>query len=59
MRVTSPCVSVCCMTNEFCSGCGRTLLEIAQWSTMSEEQKKYVMERVEERKQEDGTFKMG
>lgn len=59
MIVQSPCIGVCCLDEEVCEGCGRTLLEIAQWSTMSNEQRQYVMKRVEERKQENGTFQMG
>jgi len=42
--VQSPCINVCRMENGLCKGCLRTLDEIAQWSTMTDEQKELVLE---------------
>jgi predicted Fe-S protein YdhL (DUF1289 family) len=40
----SPCINICRMDphSGLCEGCLRTLDEIAQWSTASEEQKRMV-----------------
>ncbi|HEY8100909.1 MAG TPA: DUF1289 domain-containing protein [Burkholderiaceae bacterium] len=42
--VPSPCTSVCTMHPQsgLCNGCFRTLNEIAQWSTASEETKRAI-----------------
>ncbi len=42
--VSSPCISVCIMDARtgWCEGCLRTIDEIAQWSQMSDEQKRSV-----------------
>jgi predicted Fe-S protein YdhL (DUF1289 family) len=42
--VPSPCVSICRMNPEsgWCEGCGRTIDEIAQWSTMSDDDRRAV-----------------
>ena len=34
-KETSPCIGVCKIENDECVGCGRTMDEIANWSTMS------------------------
>lgn len=42
---SSPCVKICVIdpVSKLCEGCGRTLQEIAQWSSMSEAQRLAVM----------------
>jgi predicted Fe-S protein YdhL (DUF1289 family) len=43
----SPCIDVCRLDgNDRCIGCGRTLDEIARWSTMSAEEQRAVLERL-------------
>lgn len=50
-EVTSPCVNICRMDddNRYCIGCWRTLDEIKQWSTMSDDQRAAVMALLESR----------
>lgn len=46
----SPCRQLCDLSPEqMCTGCGRTLDEIRDWSTMSEQQKRECKERAEQR----------
>jgi uncharacterized protein len=49
MTVPSPCINVCRMERGLCAGCGRTLDEIAQWSTLDDEQKRAVWALLPER----------
>ena len=47
----SPCINVCKLDKDkMCIGCFRTIHEIAQWSQMTNEQKKIVVEQLEKRK---------
>jgi predicted Fe-S protein YdhL (DUF1289 family) len=48
----SPCTSVCELNYDrgICKGCFRTLDEIARWATMTAEQKREVLVRVEMRR---------
>ena len=47
-RPDSPCIAVCTtLYNEVCKGCGRTYLEVAQWTGMSEQEREVVWQRVE------------
>jgi predicted Fe-S protein YdhL (DUF1289 family) len=41
----TPCVNVCLLDSEsgLCTGCGRTLEEIATWSSMSDAERRAVM----------------
>jgi uncharacterized protein len=50
--VPSPCISLCKMDPKqgLCVGCGRTLDEIARWSSMNDAQKREVWVMLEERK---------
>ena len=50
-EVPSPCISVCQMdpATQLCSGCYRTLEEIADWSTLDDPQRLVVWERIEAR----------
>lgn len=46
--VESPCINVCKLnvTREYCIGCKRTLEELRNWSSMTEQQKLAIVERV-------------
>ncbi|KRO77640.1 DUF1289 domain-containing protein [Methylophilaceae bacterium] len=51
--VESPCVGVCQYNDEeFCSGCFRTAYEISEWSMMSKETKRKVIELLPSRMEE-------
>ena len=41
----SPCVKICVYDPErrLCSGCGRTLAEIADWASLSDEARRQIM----------------
>ncbi|TNF59852.1 MAG: DUF1289 domain-containing protein [Burkholderiales bacterium] len=54
--VPSPCVSVCQMDPDsgLCQGCWRTLDEIAGWSTLSDEDRLRVWQRIEQRQPPQG-----
>jgi predicted Fe-S protein YdhL (DUF1289 family) len=46
-RPDTPCVAVCSTTfDEICRGCGRTVVEVAHWVSMTPEQKEVVWERI-------------
>lgn len=46
-RPDTPCVAVCSTTfDEVCRGCGRTVIEVATWVVMTEEEKEAVWERI-------------
>lgn len=49
--IASPCRKICVMRPEqdVCSGCHRTLDEIARWSEMSDAERAQVMARLPER----------
>ncbi|MCM5552149.1 DUF1289 domain-containing protein [Pleomorphomonas sp. NRKKF1] len=49
--VETPCVKVCRMLEggSLCRGCGRTLDEIARWTSMSSEERRAVMAGLAER----------
>jgi len=48
--VLSPCVGVCELDADgLCAGCGRSLAEIAAWSTMDDAARLRVMERLDAR----------
>lgn len=46
MPVPSPCTNVCVLDGTICTGCGRTIEEVVNWSRLSDEQKKAVLKRV-------------
>ena len=51
--VTSPCVRNCCLNEkDICLGCFRHVEEITQWSSFTEEERKAVLEKTVNRKQE-------
>jgi predicted Fe-S protein YdhL (DUF1289 family) len=44
--IPSPCTNVCVLDGSICTGCGRTIEEVVNWSRLSEEQKKAILQRV-------------
>ena len=47
-KVTSPCIDVCKMdaNREFCLGCHRTIPEIRDWKSMSESERRALLNKV-------------
>jgi len=45
--LNSPCVGVCQIWDNKCKGCHRTMYEIVGWYDFSDEQKREVLERLE------------
>jgi len=46
-RADTPCVAVCSTTfDDVCRGCGRTVIEVAHWVSMSAEEKELVWQRI-------------
>jgi uncharacterized protein len=50
--IESPCVKVCAIdaTTGWCLGCGRSMAEIASWSTLAPERRRAVMGELDGRK---------
>ena len=48
-RVVSPCIKICTLQNDFCTGCGRTTQEIAEWTKASDKKKRDILERLPDR----------
>lgn len=50
-EIMSPCISVCKMSGQtgLCTGCHRTLDEIASWSEMSQQERRLIMEQLQQR----------
>ena len=46
----SPCIKVCTLEGNICIGCFRTQDEIREWIIYTDEQKRVVLEKLEERK---------
>jgi hypothetical protein len=55
--VPSPCVSICTMdaATGLCTGCLRTIDEIAAWSVLDDEARREVWQRIYERRDEAAT----
>lgn len=51
MSVASPCTKVCVMDPEqrYCLGCRRTLDEIAQWGSLTEDEQRAVLAQLPQR----------
>lgn len=51
-QVASPCVNICQINTEtgYCIGCMRTIDEIADWLEMSNEEKRQVLHKLEDRR---------
>jgi uncharacterized protein len=50
-NIASPCIDVCDVdsTGQFCIGCGRSMDEIARWLTVSDEERRAIIETLSER----------
>lgn len=44
--VPSPCDNTCIVDRDTCTGCGRTVDEIANWMSLSENERRKIVERV-------------
>jgi predicted Fe-S protein YdhL (DUF1289 family) len=44
--IPSPCKSICKMKDDICIGCKRSKDEIANWSKLTNEQKKSIVDRI-------------
>jgi predicted Fe-S protein YdhL (DUF1289 family) len=55
--ISSPCTKVCVIDSAsgLCSGCGRTLGEIATWGSLSEAERLAIMAELPERMKEKGS----
>lgn len=47
--VESPCVNVCKMQGDFCIGCKRTLDEIGKWFEITPEEKREIINSIQNR----------
>jgi len=51
-KIESPCIGICTLdNNDTCSGCLRTMPEIATWLTLSDERKLEILKRKSVNKQ--------
>jgi uncharacterized protein len=46
IELASPCVNICTVKDGVCIGCGRTLEEIANWTAMTNEERKLINARL-------------
>jgi uncharacterized protein len=51
----SPCIKICQLdaSGRMCIGCGRTIEEIAAWSTLDETERQAILRRLEESRRRD------
>lgn len=50
--IVSPCIRNCCLDDhDICVGCGRSLSEIARWSTSNNSEKQFILSAAAERRQ--------
>lgn len=56
MRIETPCVGVCGIDDktDLCSGCGRTLPELAKWSRFTDEERRDIMNALPQRMRDAG-----
>lgn len=48
--VTSPCIGICHLdADDVCKGCHRTLDEIAEWSRVSDDRRRAILNRIADR----------
>ncbi len=48
IKVYSPCIGVCVLDQQQeCIGCGRNAVEIGEWGVMDNDQKRSVLQRIE------------
>jgi uncharacterized protein len=55
--ISSPCIKICALDPQagICSGCGRTLDEIARWGGMDESERLRIMQTLAERLEKSKT----
>jgi predicted Fe-S protein YdhL (DUF1289 family) len=58
--IETPCVKICTLDARqgFCLGCGRTIDEIARWSSLSVAERSRIMNELPERNMSQGATKM-
>jgi len=44
--ISSPCVKICTLIDNYCAGCGRSMSEIIEWRTATDKRKKEILERI-------------
>ena len=49
MIVNSPCINICELQNDYCVGCKRTIDEIINWQTLSDEEKAEIITQIQQR----------
>ncbi len=47
--VPSPCRNICAVKRDVCTGCGRTLAEIAAWPTAPDDERRAIIGRARQR----------
>ncbi len=53
--VKSPCISLCALDiNDICMGCQRTGDEISRWGIMTNQQRREVLDQIEQRARQQG-----
>lgn len=50
--IMSPCVRQCKMVQGVCKGCGRTLSEISEWTSYTNQEKQTVLKRISKEKED-------
>jgi uncharacterized protein len=57
--VSSPCIKICTIDKalQLCTGCGRTLAEIAAWGNLSEVERQSIMANLSQRLQHHSLLK--
>lgn len=54
----SPCISVCLLDDkEICVGCYRSSAEVTEWFMASADEKREILQRAEQRREEAATFR--
>ena len=58
-EIRSPCISVCVLDeNDICMGCFRSAEEVTDWFMAGDEEKRAIMQRVEQRREAAGGVKL-
>lgn len=52
MAIETPCIGICAIdpADGLCSGCGRTVAEVARWTAMSPAERRHVMTALPDRR---------
>ena len=58
-EIRSPCISVCVLDeNDICMGCYRSAEEVTDWFMAGDDEKRAIMQRVEQRREAAGGVKL-